>query len=241
MPAKIKRNIGDIINTNKILKELRKNNKIYYQVQCILCGSIRQVRADNLHQQCRSCASKSRVEKGNTSIIDDLTGRTFGNWIVLYKAKKQNYWHCKDIITGTERDVFRGNLTSGRSKGDGSVLSWGETQISYLLNKYNISYKKEFIFKDFKTDKNGTPRFDFAIFNENDELYGLIEYDGRQHYNYNKNWKMKKQDFDRLLYIDNLKNQYCIKNNIILYRFNSQTNLEQEILKIANGTGGNKR
>ena len=30
MPKRIKRNIGDIINTNKILKEFKKENKIYY-------------------------------------------------------------------------------------------------------------------------------------------------------------------------------------------------------------------
>lgn len=59
-------------------------------------------------------------------MTDDLTGKTFGNWLVLYKVEKSNYWHCKDITTGTERDVFRGNLTSGKSKGDGSISSWGE-------------------------------------------------------------------------------------------------------------------
>lgn len=86
-----------------------------------------------MHQTCRSCAAKIR-DKKYSKVKKDLTGQQFGNWMVINKAEKANYWHCKDIETGTERDVFRGNLTQGISKGDGSVSSWGQRQIIYLLN-----------------------------------------------------------------------------------------------------------
>ena len=225
---------GDIIETNLILeldieKTIEKHHGKYWKVKCLQCNNIRSVRQDNLHQLCRKCASKNRPIGFN--VQDDLTGRRFGNWLVLSKSKKSNYWHCKDITTGTERDVFRGNLISGKSKGDGSINSWGEQQILYLLNKYKIKFKKEFIFQDLLTDKNQHPRFDFGIFKD-DELYCLIEYDGRQHYSFDKNWNMSEQDYQRLQYIDNLKNQYCINNNILLYRFNSQTDLEEKIKNI---------
>lgn len=232
MPAKIKHQIGQIINTNKILKELRKNNKIYYQVQCILCGNIRQVRSDNLKQICRSCSAKIR-DKKYSKVTDDLTGKYFGNWLVLNKAQKSNYWHCKDIETGVERDVFRGNLTQGLSKGDGSVSSWGQKRINYQLIKNHLSYITEYVFSDLKTNKNGTPRFDFAIINPNNDIYCLIEYDGRQHFSYDKNWKMTEEDFYRLQYTDNLKNQYCNQHNIKLYRFNKESNLQKQIGQIA--------
>lgn len=231
MPAKIKHQIGQIINTNKILKELRKNNKIYYQVECILCGNIRQVRADNLKQSCRSCSAKIR-DKKYSKVIDDLTGKYFGNWLVLNKAQKPNYWHCKDIKTGVERDVFRGSLTQGLSKGDGSVSSWGQKQINYQLTKNQLPFITEYTFSNLRTDKNGVPRFDFAIINPYGQVYCLIEYDGRQHFLYNKNWKMTEKDFQRLQYIDNLKNQYCNQNNIKLYRFNKQSNLQKQIKQI---------
>lgn len=81
------------------------------------------------------------------------------------------------------------------------------------------------------TDKNHHPRFDFGIF-KNNKLFCLIEYDGRQHYSFDKNWNMTEQDYKRLQYIDNLKNQYCINNNILLFRFNEQTILEKEIKNI---------
>ena len=67
----------------------------------------------------------------------------------------------------------------------------------------------------------------------NNNIFCLIEYDGRQHFKYDKNWKMSEKDFQRLQYIDNLKNQYCKKNNIKLYRFNEQSNLQEQIKNIA--------
>lgn len=242
MPAKNKHYINQIINTNQILEELRKNNRIYYKVKCTLCGSIREVRSDNLTQSCRSCAAKISSKK-HSKIKDDLIGKKFGNWLVLNKAQKCNYWHCKDITTETERDVFRGNLIRGLSRGDGSVSSWGQKQICYQLTKNHLSYITEYTFPDLKTNKNGTPRFDFAIIDFNNNIYCLIEYDGRQHSQYDKNWKMSKIDFQRLQYIDNLKNQYCNKHNIKLYRFNKQSNLQKQITNIAinffNQTKGN--
>ncbi len=227
-------NQGDVIGTNLILeldieKTKEKHHGKYWKVKCLQCNKIRSVRQDNLHQSCAKCVAKNRPIGYN--IIDDLTNKRFGNWIVLYKSNKPNYWHCKDISTGTERDVFRGSLTSGKSRGDGSINSWGEQQISYLLNKYGISYKKEYIFQDLITDKNHHPRFDFGIF-KNNKLFCLIEYDGRQHYSFDKNWNMTEQDYKRLQYIDNLKNQYCVNNNILLFRFNEQTILEKEIKNI---------
>ena len=92
--------------------------------------------------------------------------------------------------------------------------------------------KKEFIFKDLKTPKNGFPRFDFAIFNKYNQLYCVIEYDGKQHFIYDKNWKMTYEDFKYLQSIDKLKNDYCQKNNIKLLRFNYNTDIEKEILVI---------
>lgn len=231
-----KYNIGDLINTNLLLKR-DEEKKYYWTVKCIKCDSIRSVRQDNLHCKCRSCAAKDR----KPYLRDDLTGRTFGKWIVLRKAEKTNYWHCK-CECGTERDVFRGNLTQGLSKSCGCEKSWGEKQIAYWLKKYEIIFIQEYSFKDLITDKMGYPRFDFAVFNNN-QLYCLIEYDGRQHFSFKDNWNGVEDDFKRLLYIDNLKNNYCKRNNLKLIRLNEKSNLELEIskLKIAlNETIGNK-
>lgn len=236
MPAKIKHNIGQIVNTNKILKEFKKGNRIYYEVECVLCNTVREVRADNLKQQCKSCAAKKRIQmKPQThpgTISDDLTGKKFGYWKVLYKASKNNYWHC--LCTNCkiiEKDVFRGSLTSGESKSCGCVKSYGEQQLISLFHKYNISFQKEYIFPQLITQRGGHPRFDFAII-KNNKLILLIEYNGRQHYTYDQNWNMTKQDFDYLQKTDKIKQQFCKQKNIPLLIFNQENNLEQQLQKI---------
>lgn len=230
---KMSHSIGEIINNNQLIEidtEKTKQYKhgYYWKVKCLLCGSIRSIRSDSLNDNCRSCAAKNRKNNDVISIRDDLTNKEFGNWIVLYKVNKPNYWHCRCKKCGTERDVFRGNLTQGLSKGCGCEKSWGEKQLIFLLDKNKINYKREYSFLNLKTDKNGSPRFDFAIFNNN-QLYCLIEYNGRQHYEYDKNWKMTKKDFQRLQYIDKLKKDYCIKNHIKLYCLSNQGDLEEFI------------
>jgi hypothetical protein len=44
---------------------------------------------------------------------------------------------------------------------------------------------------------------------------------------------MTKEDYERLVYIDNLKNEYCKNNNILLYRVNKNTNLENFVSNLA--------
>lgn len=225
---------GNNLILEKDIEKSKEKHKTYWKVQCILCGNIRSVRDDNLHQSCMTCAAKNRKK---SNIISDLTNQEFGYWTVLSKSKKPNYWHCR-CRCGTEKDVFRGNLTQGISKSCGCINSWGETQIIYFLQKNNINYKKEYTFSDLKTDKGGTPRFDFALFDKNNNLICLLEFDGRQHEKYDKNWKMSYQDFEYLKSIDYLKNQYCENNKIPLIRLNKDSNIEEIILSMVNSNKG---
>lgn len=66
--------------------------------------------------------------KGRT--CEDLTGRKFGRWTVLYRApnvmeprgREAIVWHCR-CECGTERDVKAGSLKSGQSKSCGCLKS----------------------------------------------------------------------------------------------------------------------
>lgn len=231
MPAKIKYTPGTIIGNNKILKEdidqTKLKGRTFWICECVNCGNIRSIRVDNLNRNklCQLCHNKI-----GKNIKDNLIGKTFGYLTVIEKSNKANYWICQ-CKCGTIKEVFRGNLIEGKIKSCGCIKSWGETQIIYWLQYYDIKYKKEYIFKDLKTNKNGYPRFDFAIFKK-DKLFCLIEYDGKQHFSYNKNWKMSYEDYLYLCKTDDLKNQYCKDNNIKLLRFNKDTNIKSEIEKI---------
>ena len=96
-----------------------------------------------------------------------------------------------------------------------------------LLKEHNINFQREYSFENLK-DKLSL-RFDFAIFNNKNELLGLIEYQGEQHY-------CKSNGFysEDLIKHDKMKIDFCNKNNIklkhIIYKKNY--NLTWEDLRL---------
>jgi len=96
--------------------------------------------------------------------------------------------------------------------------SKGELKIRAWLENNNMLFGREYDeFEDLLSDKGNPLRFDFIIFNNNNELFYLIEYDGKQHYEWQIGWQTKI-NFETLQYHDKLKNAYCLKNNIPLLR-----------------------
>ena len=59
--------------------------------------------------------------------------------------------------------------------------SVGELKIIELLLKYNILFQEQYSFSDL-IGKSAPLRFDFAIFNNDNQLFCLIEFQGEQHY-----------------------------------------------------------
>ena len=51
--------------------------------------------------------------------LNDLTGKTIGNWEVLYRngstPNKASVWHCRCLLCGAEKDAAGYSLTSGKS------------------------------------------------------------------------------------------------------------------------------
>lgn len=111
----------------------------------------------------------------------------------------------------------------------------GEVRILKYLEENNIKYKPQYTFEDCRYIKK-LP-FDFAIFDENDNLKCLIEFQGRQHYEV---VRFNGIDLDRaniayqkVIRNDKIKELYCKENNIKLIRipYTEFENIEK-ILKI---------
>ena len=108
----------------------------------------------------------------------------------------------------------------------------GEERIENWLKKNNIDYKTQFSFKDlYYKDKNKALKFDFKLEYEDGSLL-LIEFDGIQHF---QNWYYNS--LENIKIRDNLKNEYCKKNNIELLRitykdFNNIEKILKEYLSI---------
>lgn len=121
---------------------------------------------------------------------------------------------CKDIFTTSYYAFIKhqGQVCPKCS----SVISKGEIKIKNYLIKNNIKFNMQFKFDDCR-NKNPLP-FDFYLYDYNI----CIEYDGEGHYlpinrcntnNYNAEEVLKS-----IKKRDNMKTQYCKKNNIKLIR-----------------------
>ena len=91
--------------------------------------------------------------------------------------------------------------------------SKGEDKIAKTLEDSGIRFTPQYTFDDCR-DK-GKLRFDFAVFNENDDLFGLIEFHGEQHFKSVEFFGGKEAFYGRLKR-DAIKRSYCAQNNIKL-------------------------
>ena len=107
--------------------------------------------------------------------------------------------------------------------------SKGEILIENLLESNNIEYKTEFIFSDLR--HKYPLRFDFAIFN-NSELKYLIEFNGKQHYEYYPSFHRSYDEYNESLKRDTLKIDYCKNKNIKLYILRFDSDICSELEKI---------
>lgn len=193
---------------------------IYWICECS-CGNTISVNSCNLASGIRnnrnmSCGKCHAQRK-------DLTGNTYGKLTVLkaddtFQSSKENNWKNKWICRcecGNIVSVIGSNLTRLHTTSCGCASrSIGEENIEKLLKENNITYAKEYTFPDLKLKSK--LRFDFAVF-QNNQLSHLIEFDGRQHNNEYNPWNSNETLQERQNR-DEIKNQYCIDNNIKLIR-----------------------
>ena len=186
------------------------------------CGNKKIVLTDSLRsgkvQSC-GCLRTETARANGLKQLEDLTGQIFGQLIVLEYAgsdRNRSSWRCEcscgNIVVVNQMELKHGDtLSCGCLKS-----SFGEQQIEKILKEQNLSYQKEFTFSDLVSENNIPLRFDFAVF-ENDKLLYLIEYDGEQHYQ-DKTSKIWTDSLEKRQKRDKIKNQYCLDNNINLYR-----------------------
>ena len=182
------------------------------------CGEHKVISTSNLISGgTQSCGCLHKEKTSN-----NLTNKRFGKLIVIKDSglrtkNRQIIWTCQ-CECGNIIQVRTNNLTSGNTQSCGCLKqSHGEYKIEQLLINANISYIKEYVFLDLYTERGGHPRFDFAIF-DNNQLKYLIEYDGETHAEEcSAGWNtIEKIQYQQKC--DKLKDEYCQNNNIPLIR-----------------------
>lgn len=226
---------GKLVALYKTTSQIEKNGttKTRWHCRCD-CGNECDVLTESLRKgDTKSCGCL--FQEYQDSRAEDLTGKRFGKLLVLEKdtnfsqLKKRTYWRCK-CDCGNIKSIYHTHLISGDTKSCGCLISKGEEYISYFLKENNIQYISQYYFEDLYGIGGGHLRFDFAIL-KNNQIYGVIEYNGIQHYQAVDCWggkeALKKQQLQ-----DERKREYCEKNNILLLTLSyqlKQDELEREL------------
>lgn len=164
--------------------------------------------------------------------IKDLTNQQFGKLTVIERdlSKKGGaaYWICKCECGNNNYICSAENLLSDKIHSCGcNKSSYGEQIIEKILLENNIIFSKEFYFPDLKSKNNKYLKYDFAIFNKNNIIIRLIEFDGEQHYCINNKYYSKEG-----VLRDKIKNDYAKNHNIPLIRipYSELNNLSIELI-----------
>lgn len=183
-------------------------------------------------QSC-GCLHREITSIKNTKDFSSVQTKTGVRFIRPVTQNKSGVWiwdcqcKCGNIFQEIPAKVLNGHHTTC---GCGS-LSSGERIVSSILQKNNIPYLSQYSFSDCKREMS--LRFDFAIFDEYDNLKGLIEYDGAQHYKPIE-WFGGDEAFQLSKERDQIKDNYCQMKNIALLRLPyslTEKELEKQIIK----------
>lgn len=191
------------------------DNSSKYLCRC-QCGKITSVFQSHLIRGNTKSCGQSSCQDFSKSIID-ISGQKFGKLTAIKMDKhisgQSIRWICK-CDCGKEKSILKAHLLSGKIKSCGcGPKSWGEKIISYLLVENNIPFETEYSFSNcYHKDKNKPLRFDFFVNNSY-----VIEFDGRQHFMENS-WSSSSEKLKDLQVRDQIKNKYCLKNNIPIIR-----------------------
>lgn len=209
------------------------------KVDCVCdCGNhITVSKADLKSGHTQSCGCLQSERAGESNYID-LNGYVSDCGVeAVCESHKNNHgvwiWNFKCPLCGSVFQALPANVKSGRIISCGcAISSKRELFIQDILEKNFIKYQTQYSFDDCKY-KNKL-RFDFAIFNDDNSLNCLIEYDGEQHY-IPIDWFGGEEALRENQKRDEIKDDYCVRNNIHLYRLKydlSDDEITEQVMNI---------
>lgn len=156
------------------------------------CGTERFVLEQSLVRNLSvSCGCYRLEQLKDVAEFEDLSGRTFGVWLVLHRVADRFYpsggraqmWLCR-CVCGAENEVAGQMLKPGISQScgclGGSVL---ERHVSEYLDEKTCCYKRKQTFNDLNGVGGRALSYDFAVYTDDgSRLLYLIECQGEQHY-----------------------------------------------------------
>ena len=198
------------------LEERAKNGNLLWHCQCE-CGNEIDIQTSSLTSgNTQSCGCLKKDHAHFTTQSKNLVGQTFGHLTVIEKTDKRQYgkivWKCRcdcgnEVLLNTTRLTQGNDISCGCQK-----KSYGVLEIESILKEASISYIQEFCISEL-----GNKRFDFALLNDNNQVYRFIEFDGEQHYRHSGGWNTE-ESVQKTQARDKEKNEYALSHNIPLVR-----------------------
>lgn len=155
-------------------------------------------------------------------------GTRFGKLVVIedlgFRKQVEGHsrrWYRCQCDCGNIKDVMGNILKQNQTISCGSCLSSkGEYKIEQLLQQHGIIYAHDYTIPQLKQDLKRNLRFDFVIYDNQNQIVRCIEFDGRQHYDGPDTtyWGHSTDSLQTIQQKDSLKNNWCKENNIPLVR-----------------------
>ena len=204
-----------------VLETLWEENPPKVKCKCD-CGTIKVFNKNDVqsgHTQSCGCMSKEITSQNSTK---DWSGYISESGVRLIKPLYQNHkhvwiWECLCPLCGKSFaalpiKVYTNHTTSCGCKKKSS----GERIVENYLIKNDISFIRQYSFSDCKYKQKLL--FDFAIL-FNNQVRGLVEYDGIQHFKPVKIFGGDKALHGTIVR-DKIKDDYCKTHNLPLLRIN---------------------
>lgn len=196
---------------------------------CVVLG--KHLRSGNT-KSC-GCWHKEKAAESNMNRANNLIGQRFNKLVVLEEAgfrakssgRSSRLYKCR-CDCGNICFVEHVYLSTGDTGSCGCLRSKGENIVSQLLQEKNISFEREYSFKNL-IDKI-VLRFDFAIFKNNILLF-LLEIQGKQHREINNGYYSED-----LIIHDKMKKDYCQTNNIVLFSIDYNDKQKEKFIEKIN-------
>lgn len=196
-----------------------------------------ELRRNRYENMCSDC-QKNKV---HLLQFKDHTNERHGKLTVLHRTKVDKntgniFWLCQcDCGNQIEVISYRLNYnTEQEAQSCGCLESTGEYYLNLILNDKKIKYKTQYQFENCRNSKtNRHYKFDFAIFNNSEQLLFLIEYNGKQHYEKSETGWNTEENVKQTQFRDNEKISYCQLYNIPLliipYNIKGKEQIEKEL------------
>ena len=189
-----------------------KNNKTKVKIICPVHGEFEITPSSILSSSGCPVCYKEKCSKSQEQFVQEIS-----NIFPEYDFSKTVYANDKTKVKiicpiHGEFEATPSNLLQGRGCPK-CCSSKGEKKVRAILKKEKILFKEQYKIPDCK-DKVPLP-FDFAIFNSSNELIGLIEFQGEQHFKPIKRFGGEER-FIKQQKRDTIKREYCKNKRIPL-------------------------